>query len=33
MGDVLFASGKFDLRPEVRERLAKLSGIIIAHEA
>jgi outer membrane protein OmpA-like peptidoglycan-associated protein len=32
MGDVLFASGKFDLRPEARERLAKLSGIVIAHK-
>ena len=28
---VLFAFGKFDLRPEARERLAKLSGIVLAH--
>jgi outer membrane protein OmpA-like peptidoglycan-associated protein len=32
MGDVLFTSGKFDLRPEARERLAKLSEIVIAHK-
>jgi outer membrane protein OmpA-like peptidoglycan-associated protein len=31
MGDVLFDFGKFDLRPEAREKLAKLSGIILAH--
>ncbi|MGH9727542.1 MAG: OmpA family protein [Candidatus Acidiferrales bacterium] len=31
MGDVLFATGKYDLRPEARERLAKLSGIVLAH--
>lgn len=31
IGDVLFATGKYDLRPEARERLAKLSGIVIAH--
>jgi outer membrane protein OmpA-like peptidoglycan-associated protein len=31
LGDVLFAFGKFDLRPEARERLAKLSGIVLAH--
>jgi len=29
MGDVLFASGKSDLRPEAREPLAKLSGILL----
>jgi len=29
MGDVLFASGKSDLRPEAREALAKLSGILL----
>src|SRR5206468_4010824 len=31
MGDVLFDTGKYDLRPEAREKLAKLSGIILAH--
>ena len=31
MGDVLFDFGKFDLRPEAREKLAKLSGIILTH--
>jgi outer membrane protein OmpA-like peptidoglycan-associated protein len=31
MGDVLFDFGKHDLRPEAREKLAKLSGIILAH--
>jgi outer membrane protein OmpA-like peptidoglycan-associated protein len=31
MGDVLFDFGKYDLRPEAREKLAKLSGIIMAH--
>jgi len=31
IGDVLFATGKYDLRPEARERLAKLSGIVLAH--
>jgi outer membrane protein OmpA-like peptidoglycan-associated protein len=31
MGDVLFAFGKYDLSPEAREKLAKLSGIILAH--
>ena len=31
LGDVLFATGKFDLRPDARERLAKLSGIVLAH--
>jgi outer membrane protein OmpA-like peptidoglycan-associated protein len=31
MGDVLFDTGKFDLRPEAREKLAKLSGILLAH--
>jgi outer membrane protein OmpA-like peptidoglycan-associated protein len=29
MGDVLFDTGKFDLRPEAREDLAKLSGIVL----
>jgi len=31
MGDVLFDFAKYDLRPEAREKLAKLSGIILAH--
>jgi len=31
MGDVLFDTGKYDLRPPTREILAKLSGIVLAH--
>ena len=31
MGDVLFDFGKYDLRPEAREKLARLSGIILGH--
>jgi outer membrane protein OmpA-like peptidoglycan-associated protein len=31
MGDVLFDTGKYDLRSPAREALAKLSGIILAH--
>ena len=31
MGDVLFDTGKYDLKGEAREKLAKLSGIILAH--
>jgi len=31
MGDVLFDTGKYNLRPEAREKLAKLSGIVLAH--
>jgi outer membrane protein OmpA-like peptidoglycan-associated protein len=31
MGDVLFDTGKYDLRPPAREGLAKLSGILLAH--
>ena len=31
MGDVLFDFGKYNLRSEAREKLAKLSGIILAH--
>jgi len=31
MADVLFDTGKFDLRSGTRETLAKLSGIILAH--
>jgi outer membrane protein OmpA-like peptidoglycan-associated protein len=29
MGDVLFDTGKSDLRPEAREALARLSGIVL----
>ena len=31
MGDVLFDFGKYDLRSEAREKLAKLTGIVLAH--
>jgi outer membrane protein OmpA-like peptidoglycan-associated protein len=31
MADVLFDTGKYDLRPEAREKLAKLSGILALH--
>jgi outer membrane protein OmpA-like peptidoglycan-associated protein len=31
MGDVLFESGKYALRPAARERLARVSGILVAH--
>lgn len=31
MADVLFDSGKYTLRPAAREKLAKLSGIVLAH--
>lgn len=31
MADVLFDTGKYDLRPAARERLARLSGIVLAH--
>ncbi|MDX2177949.1 MAG: OmpA family protein [Bryobacteraceae bacterium] len=31
MGDVLFDTGKFNLRPAAREALAKLSGIVLAY--
>jgi len=31
MGDVLFDFGKYDLREDAREKLAKLSGIVLAH--
>lgn len=31
MADVLFDTGKYDLRPDAREKLAKLSGIVVAH--
>jgi len=32
MADVLFDTGKFDLRPQTREALARLSGIVLAHK-
>jgi outer membrane protein OmpA-like peptidoglycan-associated protein len=31
MGDVLFDTGKYDLRAPTREMLAKVSGILLAH--
>jgi outer membrane protein OmpA-like peptidoglycan-associated protein len=31
MSDVLFDTGKFNLRPGAREKLAKISGIVLAH--
>jgi outer membrane protein OmpA-like peptidoglycan-associated protein len=31
MADVLFDTGKFDLRPIAREKLARLGGIVLAH--
>ena len=31
MADVLFDTGRYDLRPAARERLARLSGIISSH--
>ena len=31
MADVLFAFGKYDLKPEAREALARLSGIVLSH--
>jgi outer membrane protein OmpA-like peptidoglycan-associated protein len=31
MSDVLFDTGKYTLRPEAREKLAKISGIILAY--
>jgi outer membrane protein OmpA-like peptidoglycan-associated protein len=31
IGDVLFDFGKYDLREDAREKLAKLSGIVLAH--
>ena len=32
MADVLFDTGKYDLRPAAREKLARLSGIVLAHQ-
>jgi outer membrane protein OmpA-like peptidoglycan-associated protein len=31
MADVLFDTGKYDLRQPTREALARLSGIVLAH--
>ena len=31
MADVLFDTGKFNLRPPAREKLARLAGIVLAH--
>jgi outer membrane protein OmpA-like peptidoglycan-associated protein len=31
MADVLFDTGKYNVRPEAREKLARLSGIVLAH--
>ena len=31
MGDVLFETGKYELKPTARERLAKVSGILLAY--
>jgi outer membrane protein OmpA-like peptidoglycan-associated protein len=31
MADVLFDTGKYELRPEAREKLAKLSGVLALH--
>ena len=31
MSDVLFDTGKFTLKPGAREKLAKISGIVLAH--
>jgi outer membrane protein OmpA-like peptidoglycan-associated protein len=33
MGDVLFETGKYELKPEARERLAKVSGILLAYSS
>jgi len=33
LSDVLFDTGKFTLRPEAREKLAKVSGIVLAYPA
>jgi outer membrane protein OmpA-like peptidoglycan-associated protein len=32
MADVLFDVGKFDVKPATREKLARLSGIVLAHQ-
>jgi len=31
VGDVLFETGRYDLRPAAREKLARFSGIVLAH--
>jgi outer membrane protein OmpA-like peptidoglycan-associated protein len=32
MADVLFDTGQYELRPQTREALARLSGVVLAHE-
>jgi outer membrane protein OmpA-like peptidoglycan-associated protein len=31
MGEVLFETGKYDVKPDAREKLARLSGIVLGH--
>ena len=31
MGEVLFETGKYNVKPDAREKLARLSGIVLAH--
>jgi len=31
MSDVVFDTGKYTLRPDAREKLAKIAGIVLAH--
>jgi len=31
MGEVLFETGKYNIKPDAREKLARLSGIVLAH--
>jgi len=31
VGDVLFETGRYDLRPQAREKLARFAGIVLAH--
>jgi outer membrane protein OmpA-like peptidoglycan-associated protein len=31
LGDVLFETGRYDLRPPAREKLARFAGIVLAH--
>jgi outer membrane protein OmpA-like peptidoglycan-associated protein len=33
MADVLFDTGKYDLKPTTREKLARLSGVMLAHSS
>ena len=32
VGDVLFETSRFELKPAAREKLARFSGIVLAHE-